>query len=121
MLLFSCISVTIIIVIIIIISSSSYAKDPNKPGSKITDYWETSQKEVLADPKKLLDDLMNFDKELYTLSLSIYIYREIEREREMYTYVYKDNIPEKIIQTVAPYMERDDFEPSAIKKARTSM
>eukprot|EP00929_Paragymnodinium_shiwhaense_P087552 TRINITY_DN476_c0_g8_i1.p1 TRINITY_DN476_c0_g8~~TRINITY_DN476_c0_g8_i1.p1 ORF type:complete len:2571 (-),score=771.76 TRINITY_DN476_c0_g8_i1:261-7973(-) len=64
--------------------------DPNTPGKKIADYWETSQKEVLTDPKKLLDRLFEFDK---------------------------DNIPDKVIQTITPYMEREDFDPAAIKKA----
>jgi len=64
--------------------------DPNTPGKKIDDYWETSQKELLADPKKLLDQLMGFDK---------------------------DNIPDKVISAVDPYMEREDFDPAAIKKA----
>ena len=36
--------------------------DPNTPGKKIADFWETSQKEVLSDPKKLLDRLFEFDK-----------------------------------------------------------
>jgi len=64
--------------------------DPNNPAKKISDYWEVSQKQVLTDPKKLLEDLFDFDK---------------------------DNIPEKVIQTIAPYMEREDFDPAAIKKA----
>jgi dynein heavy chain len=64
--------------------------DPNTPGKKIDDYWESSQKELLSDPKKLLEMLFNFDK---------------------------DNIPEKVIATIAPYMEREDFDPAAIKKA----
>ncbi|CAE8619847.1 unnamed protein product [Polarella glacialis] len=64
--------------------------DPNTPGKKIDDYWETSQKEVLVDPKKLLDQLFNFDK---------------------------DNIPDKVIQAITPYMEREDFTPEAIKKS----
>merc|ERR550514_2522457 len=64
--------------------------DPNTPGKKIDDYWESSQKELLADPKKLLVMLFNFDK---------------------------DNIPEKVIQTITPYIDREDFDPAAIKKA----
>eukprot|EP00933_Yihiella_yeosuensis_P041142 TRINITY_DN35573_c0_g1_i1.p1 TRINITY_DN35573_c0_g1~~TRINITY_DN35573_c0_g1_i1.p1 ORF type:complete len:1671 (-),score=457.77 TRINITY_DN35573_c0_g1_i1:233-5206(-) len=64
--------------------------DPNNPGKKFDDYWETSQKQVLADPKKLLDDLMEFDK---------------------------DHIPDKVITTITPYMEREDYDPAAIKKA----
>ncbi|CAK9050575.1 Dynein axonemal heavy chain 1 (Axonemal beta dynein heavy chain 1) (Ciliary dynein heavy chain 1) (Heat shock regulated protein 1) (HSRF-1) (hDHC7) [Durusdinium trenchii] len=54
------------------------------------DYWETSQKQVLVDAKKLLEDLMDFDK---------------------------DNIPDKVIATIGPYIEREDFDPAAIKKA----
>merc|ERR1719174_2907511 len=64
--------------------------DPNTPGKKIEDYWESSQKELLSDPKRLLDMLFNFDK---------------------------DNIPEKVIQTITPYIDREDFDPAAIKKA----
>jgi dynein heavy chain len=44
----------------------------------------------LADPKKLLEDLFDFDK---------------------------DNIPDRVINLIAPYMERPDFDPVAIKKA----
>lgn len=64
--------------------------DPNNPSKKIEDYWETSQKQVLVDAKKLLEDLMDFDK---------------------------DNVPDKVIQTITPYIEREDFDPAAIKKA----
>ena len=75
--------------------------DPNTPGKKYDDYWETSQKEILQDPKALLDRLFNFDK---------------------------DNIPDRVIQAgglssttvaaqaITPYMEREDFDPVAIKK-----
>lgn len=63
---------------------------PTHLGKKIDDYWESSQKELLADPKKLLDMLFNFDK---------------------------DNIPEKVIQQITPYIDREDFDPAAIKKA----
>jgi len=65
-------------------------QDPGGSGKKIEDYWETSQKVLLSDPKKLLDDLMEFDK---------------------------DNIPENRINLITSYMERDDFDPAAIKKA----
>ncbi|CAE7390546.1 DNAH1 [Symbiodinium sp. CCMP2592] len=64
--------------------------DPSNPSKKIEDYWETSQKQVLVDAKKLLEDLMDFDK---------------------------DNIPDKVIQTIGPYIDREDFDPAAIKKA----
>lgn len=36
--------------------------DPLKPGSKIEDYWESAQHKLLKDPKKLLDDLLKYDK-----------------------------------------------------------
>jgi len=64
--------------------------DPNNPGKKIDDYWEASRGGPLADPKKLLDDLFEFDK---------------------------DNIPEPVIQKIGPYVDREDFDPVAIKKS----
>eukprot|EP00930_Biecheleria_cincta_P014239 TRINITY_DN1233_c0_g1_i1.p1 TRINITY_DN1233_c0_g1~~TRINITY_DN1233_c0_g1_i1.p1 ORF type:complete len:4262 (-),score=887.85 TRINITY_DN1233_c0_g1_i1:333-13118(-) len=64
--------------------------DPNNPAKKIDDYWPVAKGTVLADPKKLLDDLMNFDK---------------------------DNIPDKVISSITAYIEREDFDPAAIKKA----
>jgi len=64
--------------------------DPSQPGKKIDDYWETSQKELLADPKLLLTKLINYDK---------------------------DNIPDRVIQAVTPYMQNEDFTPANIKKA----
>merc|ERR1712194_63293 len=44
----------------------------------------------LNDPKKLLDNLFNFDR---------------------------DNIPETVIQKITSYMDREDFDPAAIKRA----
>jgi dynein heavy chain len=64
--------------------------DPNQPGKKIDDYWEASKTGPLSDPKKLLDDLFEFDR---------------------------DNIPETVIQKAGPYIEREDFDPAMIKKA----
>eukprot|EP00928_Gymnodinium_smaydae_P008329 TRINITY_DN13035_c1_g3_i1.p1 TRINITY_DN13035_c1_g3~~TRINITY_DN13035_c1_g3_i1.p1 ORF type:complete len:2552 (-),score=764.33 TRINITY_DN13035_c1_g3_i1:28-7683(-) len=64
--------------------------DPDNPGKKFDDFWEASQKGPLNDPKKLLDDLFEFDK---------------------------DNIPEATIAKIQPYIEREDFDPVAIKKA----
>jgi len=64
--------------------------DPDNPGKKFDDYWEASQKGPLSDPKKLLEDLFQFDK---------------------------DNIPENVISKIGPYIERTDFDPVAIKKA----
>eukprot|EP00929_Paragymnodinium_shiwhaense_P087548 TRINITY_DN476_c0_g5_i1.p1 TRINITY_DN476_c0_g5~~TRINITY_DN476_c0_g5_i1.p1 ORF type:complete len:2570 (-),score=757.67 TRINITY_DN476_c0_g5_i1:167-7876(-) len=64
--------------------------DPNNPGKKIEDYWDVSRSEILSDPKVLLEKLQGYDK---------------------------DNIPDSVINTITPYMEREDFEPAAIKKA----
>jgi len=64
--------------------------DPANPQKKIEDYWEVSQKQVLNDAKKLLDDLFEYDK---------------------------DNIPDKTIQLIGPYMDREDFDPVAIKRS----
>ncbi|KFG40519.1 dynein heavy chain [Toxoplasma gondii GAB2-2007-GAL-DOM2] len=64
--------------------------DPGRPGGKIDDYWESAQHKLLKDPKKLLDDLLNYDK---------------------------DNIPESTIVKIAPYLDRQDFDPGAIRKA----
>ncbi|CAE8610871.1 unnamed protein product [Polarella glacialis] len=64
--------------------------DPNNPGKKFDDFWEASQKGPLSDPKKLLDDLFQFDK---------------------------DNIPEPIIAAIGHYVDREDFVPEQIKKA----
>lgn len=36
--------------------------DPTKPGAKVDDYWEAAQHKLLKDPKKLLDDLLKYDK-----------------------------------------------------------
>lgn len=65
-------------------------QDPNNPGKKIDDYWETAQKVVLADAKKFLQSLVDFDK---------------------------DNIPDKIVQAIAPYIADENFTPQAIEKA----
>ncbi|KAL8275069.1 hypothetical protein Esti_000948 [Eimeria stiedai] len=64
--------------------------DPSKPGSKIEDYWESAQHKLLKDPKKLLEDLLKYDK---------------------------DNVSESIIATISPYIDRTDFDPKAIRKA----
>jgi dynein heavy chain, axonemal len=62
--------------------------DPNNPGKKIEDYWEAGQKRLVYDAKIFLNNLMTFDK---------------------------DNIPEKIIKSVAPYMDDPKFTPEAIE------
>ncbi|EDQ91509.1 uncharacterized protein MONBRDRAFT_15298, partial [Monosiga brevicollis MX1] len=60
----------------------------DKPGQKVDDYWSVSGP-LLKDPQKFLDSLFNFDK---------------------------DNIPEKVIQKIEPYIENENFTPAAIEK-----
>jgi dynein axonemal heavy chain len=64
--------------------------DPNNVGKKIEDYWDAAQKEVLSNPKALLETLKGYDK---------------------------DNIEEKIIKKITPYISREDFQVKAIEKA----
>jgi dynein heavy chain len=64
--------------------------DPNQAGKKFDDYWDASKSGPLADPKGLLDDLFNFDK---------------------------DNMKEAVITKIQPYIDREDFDPAAIKKS----
>ena len=62
--------------------------DPNKIGKKIPNYWDPGKK-LLNDPTKFLDSLMTFDK---------------------------DNIPQKVIDKIDPYIELETFTPEAISK-----
>ncbi|KAH9113497.1 hypothetical protein AeMF1_012304 [Aphanomyces euteiches] len=64
--------------------------DPDKPGQKIKDYWESAQKTILGNAKKLLEDMVKFDK---------------------------DNIADKTIQQIDPYMEMEEFSPASVRKA----
>ncbi|CAK9006961.1 unnamed protein product [Durusdinium trenchii] len=57
--------------------------------SKVDDYWDPAKKELWGDPK-LLDRLLNFDK---------------------------DNIPTDVMTKLLPLETDPDFEPDAIKKA----
>ena len=60
-----------------------------KPGQKIDDYWEPG-KALLKEPPKFLDSLFKYDK---------------------------DNIPDAVITKIEPYMESEDFTPTAISKS----
>ena len=62
--------------------------DPNKPGSKMDDYWGPAQL-MLADAN-FLSSLKNYDK---------------------------DNIHPKIIEKIHVYLENPDFTPEVVKKA----
>eukprot|EP01052_Picozoa_sp_SAG31_P011054 SAG31_NODE_617_length_13514_cov_13.659858_2_plen_4275_part_00 len=63
--------------------------DPDKPGKKIDDPWETAKKEFLNDAK-FLQRLYAFDK---------------------------DNIPDEAIEKVQPFLENPDFAPDVVAKA----
>ena len=64
--------------------------DPDNIGKKIKDYWEAAQKNLLGDANKLLSNLKTYDK---------------------------DNIKDKVIQEVEPFMTMPDFTPEAVDKA----
>jgi len=62
--------------------------DPNKPGSKMDDYWGPAQ--VMLADGNFLPSLKNYDK---------------------------DNIHPKIIEKIRVYLENPDFTPEVVKKA----
>ncbi|KAF4320280.1 hypothetical protein JM18_005063 [Phytophthora kernoviae] len=64
--------------------------DPDKAGQKVKDYWESAQKTILGNAKKLMEDMLKFDK---------------------------DNIGNKIIQELDRYIEMEEFSPAAVRKA----
>jgi dynein heavy chain len=64
--------------------------DPANPGKKIEDYWEAGKTGLLGDAKAFIQSLFDFDK---------------------------DNIPDRIIKSIAPFMEDPAFTPAAIEKA----
>ena len=64
--------------------------DPNNPGKKFDDYWEAGQKQLLTDAKVFLNSLFTFDK---------------------------DNIPDRIIKSIVPFMDDPSFTPAAIERS----
>lgn len=64
--------------------------DPDNPGKKIKDYFKPSQRTLLANANKLLDDMSNYDK---------------------------DNIPAHIITQIEPFYNDPTFTPEIIEKA----
>ena len=64
--------------------------DPDNPGKKIDDFYEAANFGLgLSSPGMFMDRLFNFDK---------------------------DNIPEKVIAKIQPYLEGEDFTPAAMCK-----
>jgi dynein heavy chain len=64
-------------------------EDPDKPGKKVADYWETAKKEFLGDPK-FLQRLYDFDK---------------------------DAISDEVIEKLQPVITDPGFAPELVKKA----
>lgn len=64
--------------------------DPNQPGKKIDDYWEAGQKGLLGDAKVFINMLFQFDK---------------------------DNIPDRIIKQITPFIDDPGFTPAAIERS----
>ena len=64
--------------------------DPNTPGKKIDDYWEAGLKGLLSDAKVFLNSLFTLDK---------------------------DNIPDRIVKQMEPFMNDPGFTPAAIERA----
>eukprot|EP00968_Pinguiococcus_pyrenoidosus_P017694 scaffold1786_cov250-Pinguiococcus_pyrenoidosus.AAC.1 len=64
--------------------------DPNQPGKKVDDYWDSAKSHLLNDSKLLLERMKTFDK---------------------------DNIPDRVIQKIEPYIESSEFQPAVIRKA----
>jgi Microtubule-binding stalk of dynein motor len=58
--------------------------------SQINDYFSAAKRAVLSNANKLLADMQSFDK---------------------------DNIPDKVIKAIDPFMADPDFEPKQIEKA----
>eukprot|EP00752_Nemacystus_decipiens_P010663 g9495.t1 len=64
--------------------------DPDNPGKKISDWFGAAKKTLLSNANKLLQDMQEFDK---------------------------DNIPDKVIAAIDPFVVNPDFEAKQIEKA----
>lgn len=64
--------------------------DPENPGKKMKDYFKAAGKHLLANGAKLLEDMMNYDK---------------------------DNISHHIIQQIEPFYNDPQFTPEIVEKA----
>ena len=65
-------------------------KDKDGDGKKFDNYFKAAQTSILKDATALISDMQNYDK---------------------------DNIPDKIIKQINPFMEDPNFEPKMIQKA----
>lgn len=64
--------------------------DPDNPGKKINDYFKAAQKNLLASATEMMAGMQNYDK---------------------------DNIPDRIIKGIDPFMQMPEFEPAMVEKA----
>lgn len=67
--------------------------DPDNLGKSIPHYWDTAQKYLLKAPRVLLETLKKYDR---------------------------DNIPERVIQRIEPYVKREDFQVKKIADVSTA-
>jgi dynein heavy chain len=66
--------------------------DPANPTKKMEDYWPVIMRELIGNPKRLLDDLFCYDK---------------------------DNIPEKCILNITAYIEDEACTPEMLRRVST--
>ena len=78
-----------VVIMIILMACFSYHFYHIKTGKKIDDYWEAGKTGLLTDAKVFISSLFSFDKE---------------------------NIPDRVIKAIAPYMDDPAFTPQAIEK-----
>jgi dynein heavy chain len=65
-------------------------KDPEGGTRKVNDYWGPAKEHLFKNPKQFIERLIHFDK---------------------------DNIPEKVIEKIDPYIVNPSFTPAEVKKA----
>merc|ERR1740117_1648631 len=74
----------------ILLGVAPVRKPGARAGERVNDYWEVVHTSLLKEPNKFKDDLLSFNK---------------------------DNISDETIKKVLAYVERDDFDPSVIRKS----
>lgn len=84
------VKLTMEVVCILFGAKPTMKPDPNRPGKKVADYWDTAMKVVLVNANKFMESLLVYDK---------------------------DNISDAIIAKVTPYVEDPNFTPPVIEKS----
>jgi dynein heavy chain len=67
--------------------------DPYNPGRNANDYYSVAKRDLLCDPTGFMRRLFEYDK---------------------------DNIPERVIQRLQPYLENEDFVPDKVRFVSTA-